>query len=267
MDRLHEDSQPPDSGELTVDSTDHGKQADPENEPLSEPDNFNWQDSFRRRSYLMMLFFAVWAMIILFRLTQIMIFDRDTYLTRYESPSWRVGSLPVLRGRILDRQGYPLAWSERIFALQYSVPTDPGKLEADAALLMKAIGLPTDVFYSRIGKVAGSVFLVADVLEPSQVKEINDLNSSRMQVISYSRRRHANGLSSSIRRQIGETRILNQQEVGVTGWEREYDSQLRGKNSEFRVQVDKNGNWIPETWQEVVPPRPGNDVKVPVSLY
>jgi hypothetical protein len=99
----------------------------------------------------------------------------------------------------------------------------------------------------------------------AEVLALQRLGLPRARVVSVFARRQA-ALPAAARRLLGATQVYGQVEFGVSGWELQYDARLRGRDGQYQVMVDKQGQWIPQTWTELAPPRPGYDVYVPYEL-
>ena len=56
--------------------------------------------------------FGIWIFLCALLLARSTVFRRDELRKKSEKISWRTGVIPVLRGRILDKAGLPLAWTE-----------------------------------------------------------------------------------------------------------------------------------------------------------
>ena len=54
--------------------------------------------------------------------------------------------------------------------------------------------------------------------------------------------------------------------TGISGWEKEYDSILHGRNGECRVVVDGRQNWIPGSFELLEAPRHGKNVTLPIDV-
>ncbi len=220
-----------------------------------------WFLPFSGRAGIVWLCFVVWAGVIGLRLLQIMVVDRDTYLGRFHNKSWRVGVLPAIRGRILDRLGSPLAWSIRNFDLYYTPADDDAQRDADAAAYEQL----TRITMPPIGE-AGSDVLIRASLHPQDVLKLRQLTNrnKRFQIISTFRRLYATH-DTRIRRLLGTTRIVDGREKGASGLEKRYNSRLTGIDGKYQVMVDKHDHWIAETWTEIQTPIPGYDVYVPIN--
>ncbi len=217
----------------------------------------DWRHSFRARSYLVLLGFCIWTGIISVRLYVVMVARRGDYLSRYTAESWRTGSLPALRGRILDQTGRPLAWSTRTFALKYEVPADHATLTAELRKIggVLAIDTTTDELASRQGERV----VLRQKLEPGEILLVRQLGLPHLKVVSHFERRYT-AVSPEVVEIIGQTRMIGQKEIGLSGLERIHDRRLRGSDGKYQVMIDKSGNWVAETWMELTPPTQGTDI-------
>ncbi len=224
-----------------------------------------WKGRFRARSYLLLFGLCLWLLVILFRFFQIMVIDRDDLLRRYQATSWRQGTLPALRGRVIDRNGVPLSWSTRHFVLSYHVADDISVVRRDLEAAAQVADLPLDPMLDLVGRVEAEKVRLATDLAPGQVHAIASLRNPRLDIDTTFRRNRA-ALDASLLRSLGQTRVFGQVEVGISGWEQEFDRRLRGQDGKYQVMVDKAGLWIPETFTQIAPPRPGYDVQAPTAL-
>jgi cell division protein FtsI/penicillin-binding protein 2 len=221
----------------------------------------NLSPCFPRRINLFLLFFTIWALLILLRLYQIMIVDRDDYLQQLEKDSWRTGTLPAIRGRILDQNGTPLAWSIRSFSLYYEPSRESRQSETDFLTVYKVLSLDPD----SIPEVSGEqAVLIKDQLTPEDLLKLRPImaENKAFRIESRFRRKYASN-DSRLRRTLGSTTIIDNREVGVSGMEKEHNMRLTGIDGKYRVMLDKYNNWITETWVELQPPGPGYDVYIP----
>ena len=69
-----------------------------------------------------------------------------------------------------------------------------------------------------------------------------------------------------VREKIGATQLKNGELYGVSGWEKSYDTLLRGTPGKYEVMLDRRRRWIDSSWKLVTPAVPGKDVKVPFRL-
>ena len=215
---------------------------------------------FRKRVNLLVLVFVSWGGLIIFRLYQTMISDREAYLQDFHANSWRIGTIPALRGRILDKNGNPLAWSIRYFSLSYDIPEDDEQFVQDITALNTVL---TGYRHLTVRSLYGRSVILKKGLSPGEILRLRPLvhSNNRFQIKSSFRREYANR-AKELLSVIGRTQIVQNVEVGVSGLERKYNFRLTGQNGKYRVMVDKDNNWISATWGEIQAPVPGFDVYV-----
>lgn len=227
-----------------------------------------WKERFRRRAMVVLILFGIWMALIAGQLVRYMVLERARYLDEFTRRSWRVGTLPALRGRILSREGVPLAWSERHFVLVYTVSADAELVRGDLLTLAGRLEYSEQALRRRIaGRSAGQQATLKTNLSPPELLAMEALAARHPRIAIRNRfTRHQAGLGAALQTRLGQTRVINGVEVGISGFERQFDARLRGQPGRYRVMVDKTGAWIRETWEELTPPTPGFDVYAPVSL-
>ena len=194
---------------------------------------------------------------------RIMVADRDVYIQPLSSDSWRIGRIPAMRGRILDKSGTPLAWSIRYFSLYYTVPDQRTRIEEDMGALGTIVTVPPGLDHMSPGRS----ILLKEELSPGEILKLRAyLKVNRRFRIGSSFRREYAFIHSDVRRMIGRIRLIDNKEVGISGLERRYNSRLIGKDGKYRVMVDAENNWITATWEEIQPPVPGFDVYAPIEI-
>ncbi len=231
---------------------------------MTDPAPAHFLSTRAGRCRLLALAFALWTLIIVLKLSQIMILQRDRYVAEMSRESWREGTIPPLRGRLLDRNGTPLAWSTRHFALIYHVPDNPALIETDIvdlARLLPAIRLPLAEI-RRPG--APREIHLKQAISPEEAEVLGEIcrKLPRLRLGSYFvRHTHPN---RQIRKRLGQVKNFRGLVIGISGQEKEQDHLLRGCPGKFRIMVDRKGNWLPQTWQKVRELRPGYDVYLPL---
>ncbi len=177
------------------------------------------------------------------------------------------GVLPALRGRLVDRNGVPLAWSERSFALSYKRPESIEVLWRDMHELDRILGLSATQLATRVLNWPRSTVTIRTGLGAGEVLKLRDTvaGNSRFTITSRYRRRTLSGIPR-FQRQLGETRQYGRREVGISGWERLYNEKLAGVDGKYEVLADGDGNWVPGTWRQTRKPQPGFDVYLPFAV-
>jgi cell division protein FtsI/penicillin-binding protein 2 len=223
----------------------------------------DWRMVFRGRSTFFLVLVLFWLAAIVWQLLHFMVLDREAYLREFRDPSWRTGTLPALRGRLLSESGKPLAWSTRYFVLVYNVPDDPQQVERDLFELRDKIEI-ADTDWDAVRRSLGQTRVLRGSLSPDEIVAVEPVveRVARLHVQNRFRRHYAND-DPQLLGLIGTTRMISNMEIGVSGWEKQFNDRLRGQDGKYRVMVDKHGAWILETWQELYPPVAGYDVYIP----
>lgn len=219
-----------------------------------------------RRAGWIVLAFLLWAVVLVLRLAQLMVLDRDRYLHEMERESWREFVVPAPRGRILDRNGVPLAWSERQFRLVYRVPETVAAIVGDfGAFRGRFPGVPLPQAESLLVAAGEEVRVIPRLDSPMAARVTADLpEPSRFRVESHFVRKYYP--NARLQRRLGRVSEFEGELVGASGEERRYDHRLRGVAGRYRVMVDKNGAWIPSTWEKLRDLRPGYDVHLNIAV-
>jgi cell division protein FtsI/penicillin-binding protein 2 len=209
--------------------------------------------------------FCLWAILLLLRLAQFMIFDRGRTLEAMQREAVFTGSVAAARGRILDRDSRVLAWSDRVFAVHWRVPREAGLAETLLARLAAepwlTVTLPRPLPPSALGtrlELARDLGAERAVRLEALAEQVPGLE------VTSGFRRHV-APEPGWREYIGRVAHgTDGSEVGLSGVELEFDDILRGLPGTFHVMLDKDGRWLPETWQKVSDLRPGLDVQLPM---
>jgi cell division protein FtsI/penicillin-binding protein 2 len=221
-----------------------------------------WRRGWKMRLQLVYLLMVLWSMVLAGQLLMTMVWQRGD--DRRHGEIWHAGTLPALRGRLLDSSGVPLAWSTRQVILTYQVPPQGEILAKDMAALGQHLALDARLT-QRLYDHAGTTIVLRGDLSPAELVSLEALvpGHQRFRVQSQFHR-HAVSLNGRSLQDLGQTQLFGQRELGISGWEQEYDAKLRGEDGKYRVQVDRQGRWIAATWQEIRPPTAGHDVYLPV---
>lgn len=208
--------------------------------------------------------FVLWALVITLRLAQFMVLDRGRYVAAMTREAVVEGVLPAPRGRILDRDGRVLAWSERVFALEWRVPSTPEAARREGALLAAEPLLAAAVAALGEAPTPGTVAPLATGLPAAEAVRLEPLlgRLHSLRLASHFRRHHVQ--DPLWREALGQVRLAPDGcEVGVNGLEYTHDGILRGQAGLFRVMRNSQGDWLPETWRKEREMRAGFDVQIP----
>ncbi len=158
------------------------------------------------------------------------------------------------RARLLDRNGVPLAWSEHFYDLHY-IPS-PAVLPEHAEILLHR--------YDATLKLAEGVLrrnLTPEAL-PLADAALGTCPAFKIQ----ERRERLRIGDTAMRTLLGDVAFEDKCLRGISGFELQYDATLRGEPAVFDVLLDRERNWIKDTWTLLTPLVPGQDVRLPKSL-
>ena len=216
-----------------------------------------------RRLSALCLVFGIWILLCAALLVRSTVVRRDELREKSEKISWRTGTIPVLRGRILDRSGIPLAWTEAeknavlealpvsrraretfLRELREDFQADPGAGPEDLPRVLRRNLTP------------GEMERWADVIRryPSCVSIRTRIMRKRVEY-------------ASVRALLGECATDdNGIQKGLSGAEKEYEEKLAGRPGRFRVMLDRKGRWMADSLRIEDEGEPGRDVTLDADL-
>lgn len=218
----------------------------------------------RQRALWFAVLSGLWGLVIVARMAQFMILQRGEYVEQMDRESWHRGLVPAQRGRLLDASGRPLAWSVRRLRLEWRIPTERAKADEQWQALCNLQGLVVRLKGDDYLRFMGANCVAADDISGDRAAAVNGLCSryETMSIVPYFVRHRAG--SYPTRRALGKVLQKGGMEVGIDGFEREHDGLLRGRPGIFLVMLDKDGNWMMDTWKEIQKMQPGYDVILPL---
>lgn len=216
---------------------------------------------FKKRADIIVLSLAAWAVICIAMFFYYAVIARDNYLYLGNRLARRELSYYPERGKIIDKNGVILAWSEKYFDLYYNNLTDsPERI----ALIYQTVKTVLPKAACPVPDEMQSLMLRS--LQPLQVSNLEKLIylyqelqiTPRLErkVVDYPR----------VRALIGQVKFAKGRLVGFSGLEKEYDAILSGSPGKFQIMLDRNKNWIKDSDQFIKRAVPGNDVKLDLSL-
>lgn len=211
-------------------------------------------------------FFLVWGAFMSLRLAEIGIINRDKNIALCEKLARRKGVIQAPRGRILDRNGVVLAWSER----RYDLIVDKQFLRnSQVSEKLKRI---KDKIESEGWATKRDM-----IFEDATTVQIRNLSPEAMDYI-----REVAGISKAfkisprlerktvdypeVRKLIGQTIQGKGGMRGISGMEEEWDIELSGMPGEYSVMLDRFGKIIEGTFKIEKPVTAGTDVNLELSL-
>jgi stage V sporulation protein D (sporulation-specific penicillin-binding protein) len=206
---------------------------------------------FNFRFKVLVYLFFLWGVIILARTFYLGVIKRDDILFLAHKIAKVNGKLPSNRGKILSKDGKVLVASKNSFNLM--LQANDVILSIDEEYKLSKIIGPFNIDDSLVLKKNLSVKEVVQLEEivksgfPVKIKIIS-------QRVIYP--------SKAVEYFVG----IQQDNIGISGWEKEYDSVLKGTNGQFTVLLDRRRNWIASSFKVLKHKIKGKDVTIPYTL-
>ena len=211
------------------------------------------------RSGWLVLLLLSWATLLFLPLIYFSVYPgRDEYLALGKEIGWKTFFFQGSRGQILDRDGKPLSWTERNFSLTLSQNLSPERRQ----IIRNALSV---IFMEKIPELPEQPGAIRNNLKSSEIHRFAAIRQQfpELKLQSHSTRIH---VRPELKAYVGEIREKNGVISGISGLEKLYDRQLRGKIGFFTVMTGKNGQWVADTWQQLKKPESGCDIKIENTL-
>lgn len=200
-----------------------------------------------------------WILLLLLPLINFTVYPaRVQYLLLGREIGWKTGFFQGSRGRLLDRDGQALVWTERRFNLDLIRLPPTERTEAVNQTLQM-------IFLRHAPSLPVKPAPYKSDLNPEELNRYaavqDQLPEFRLttQTVRILLRPELKQLAGEVKNKFGIT-------TGISGWELKHDRLLRGRVGFFTVMTDKYGKWISDTWQELRKPVPGQDITLEQSL-
>lgn len=217
-----------------------------------------------RRIACVLVLFGLWGLVAIARLLDVMVLDRDQYLADMTRDSVYHGMVPATRGRLLDRDGQPLAWSTRELVLVWHAPANPEQARAAWETLMTRVPeLAEQASFAHAAGASSRARVIRRDIPAESFPTLVALCERNPGLALEPRLRRHQVADPDLRQVLGEVRVVDGVEIGISGLEKTHDALLRARPGAFQVLLDKSGAWLPETWRKTRELRPGYDVHLP----
>ncbi|MBQ7206886.1 MAG: hypothetical protein IJS01_03710 [Lentisphaeria bacterium] len=214
------------------------------------------QELFRARSRAAVTMFFIFFSLIALRALQLAVISRERFLRAGEKIALKRGLLAARRGRIMDKNKVPLVWSERHFELWTTLSPGADLTQNQRRTLQKIF--PAETLPILPGNAAPLRFRLTE----KEIEQIEPLIRRGFPLKIRSKTTRVTVDSPKVRTLAGVVRNGS----GVSGWERQYDFRLRGRDGAYQVMLDRRRKWIDATWKMTRPPVAGEDVVLPIEL-
>jgi cell division protein FtsI (penicillin-binding protein 3) len=179
----------------------------------------------------------LWMGAVFGRLTYLQLYRHSDYLARALRQQQRTFEITPERGAIYDRNGRPLAMSISVDSA-FAVPSEIADENLAARLLSGVINKPQEEIEARF-ESSRSFAWIARKLPPEKADAISKLNLKGIYLQKENQRFYPKReLAAHV---LG---FVDVDEKGLSGIERELDSQIRGKSERIVVMADAKQRWF-----------------------
>ena len=215
---------------------------------------------FKKRATLLMAGAVIWALIAANYLFYFSYLNRTKYIDAGYKLAMRQGYYSAGRGRILDKNGIPLAWSERFFDLFLLKPPELPKfqkmLDTKLRHIFKDIkpcasALPFSVIYYNI--------------PPDEIPRLERIIHEFPDLKIIPRTERVVVDHPEVKKLIGKVEMRDGLLYGINGIELQFDQTLTGQLGTYTVMLDRHKNFINGTWHLVKKAKPGEDITLQSS--
>ncbi|HUK25192.1 MAG TPA: penicillin-binding protein [Terriglobales bacterium] len=207
-----------------------------------------------RRLYLLGGVLVLWAGVICARLVGLQIFQYGEFEQRAQRQQQRFADVAPRRGMIYDRAGRELAMSTAVESV-FAVPNEIHDLAGTLSLLAH---ITRDDPRELLARCQGRTFCwLARKADDDIARRIRALNLRGVHFQKESKRFYPKGaLAAQVLGYVGTD------DEGLSGIEREYDEQLRGKPGRMVISVDARKKWFASVEKQ---PEPGENVVLTID--
>lgn len=184
--------------------------------------------------------------------------DREKILARGERIArvWR--QMPAKRGRIIDKNGKVLVWSELYCDLHYNSSGENELSEDEQQTLIELFG--------KLDFSVPPSTPLRRHLRPDELIALEVLlqKGAPLRIVTRHERVICN--SEAVRFLAGKVELREGIQYGVSGWELQNELILRGIPGRYSVLLDRFGNYMPKSFKLSTPPSDGKDLHLTESL-
>ena len=207
------------------------------------------------RLYLLAGILVLWCCGICLRLVYLQIFRYGSFEQRAQHQQQRTVEVSARRGIIYDRAGRELAMSVAVDSA-FAVPTEIPDLAGTISLISRITKTDPRELLARC-KAAKTFCWVARKADSETAERIRSLNLRGIYFQKESKRFYPKGELAA--QMIG---YVGTDDEGLSGIEREFDDQLRGRAGEMLISVDARRKWFGSVEKQ---PEPGQNVVLTID--
>ena len=200
---------------------------------------------------LWLLVFGVMA----FQIFSLQVRNRTSLVALSKKQRTRTIVLPAARGDLLDRFQVPLAISVREWRLIGDPETAAAETQNTAELLAPALGFNPEWIKARLART-GRYVVLARGLDDDMAQKIRAL---KLRAISLEQEQNRIYPSGDLARSV-LGRVNRASGVGETGFEKQYEPNLKGETGELLVERNARGQQIPAGLNRTIPAENGTNI-------
>lgn len=211
----------------------------------------------------MMIVVIVWMVLATAFSFYFSVIAREKYLNIGNKLALREGIYSAGRGSILDKNRKRLAWSEKYFDLFLIKSPHLPKFQKHLFKKLKLVLPDMKPFHEDEDSDIRLIYRNVPVRKIGNLSNLvheypslKIIPRTERVVIDY----------PAVKHYIGRVEMVNGELCGVSGAELKYDDVLRGISGCYVVMLDRNKNWIKDTWREIRKGVRGKDVILDKSL-
>ncbi len=210
-----------------------------------------------RSRFIVLLVAAAFALL-LGRAAYVQVIGTDFYQEQGERRFVHKEALQASRGRILDRNGLPLATSVSMPSVQVDMKTFAADVQQRRALA-QALGMTPVALQTRLEGGSGTVTLRRHVDEAAW-QQVQALKLKGVQSVREFQRRYPEGEAAA--HVVGFTNVDDK--LGMEGIEKQFQEELEGRGGQRTVVRDRLGRVV-EDIGEPVDPQQGSDITLSID--
>lgn len=214
--------------------------------------------TLRARSLFIAVFFAGWFLAVMLFNAFLAGPGREKHLEAGRRIAQVSGSFYLPRARLLDRNGVPLAWSEKYFDLVWEAQLPPpSRLFETLAEILPGLDRP---------KSGDGGYELKRNLRPMELVRLDPLIRRHPELKIRPRLRRVAVSDPELRQRLGQVEYDGHRQLGISGFEAQFDDLLTGAPGNYEVMLDRYRNWIDDTWRITREPAAGADVFLDFSI-
>jgi len=209
----------------------------------------------RQRLYILAGLLCFWMLAIGARLIFLQVFHYGDFAKQAQRQQQRSIDVAPIRGVVYDRNGHELAMSVSVDSI-FAVPSEIPDQQSTAEVLAKVLGTDADDVLARM-RASHAFAWVARKVDNDTSERVHSLNLRGIYFQKESKRFYPkNDLAAPVLGYVGLD------DAGLSGVEREFDQQLRGKPGRMLITMDAKRRWFGSVERQ---PQPGDTLVLTID--